>query len=134
MSAGNDPLGFVPTGVSAAAKSHITANPTPCRVSFEPFGRPGYGDPDPDANDYEIIDGYVMTPLSETDMGRVCFLRDVSGREFVLTDGSNFVPDGAGELPEFSFSLENEDFVLGVKDGNGGYKAVGVNVVVFTPE
>lgn len=129
--------GFVSASLGAAVPDSIKSDPTPVRLSFEPFGRRRVGDPDPYAPGYQRLDGCIRhTERTVADGYEMVHYRDVSGRDFILAPGEAFrstgeIPDGLGD----EMALSDYSLVLGREraDGNG-YIPVGIYPVLLLPE
>ena len=123
---------FTAGSIHAVAPKQVRTVGDPVRLAFEPYGRRKIGDADPDHPDYQILDARAfMSGPSKT-----VYLRDVSGRDLMVSNGDKFEPTINADLPEeLRQDLSNCSPVLGVKasDREGGYVAVGVNVVTLIP-
>lgn len=128
--------GFVPASFGVAVPDHLTNNPTAVRIAYKPFHRRDHGDPDHGHPGYRVVDARGMYTANRVwDGGPVGFLEGIGGSKLVLADGECFRP--GGDLPGWAksdLSLSEDGLVLGLLDGDGGYVAIGTNVVLFVPE
>lgn len=125
--------GFVPTTVPAAAPRWTAADPVPVRIAYEIFGRTHPGTDDPVHDRYGYLDGKIY--LAVGDRTEV-YVEGVDGTRYLLGPGRMYYPTGDREWPDGvdPVTLDGSDPVIGEQDGRGGYRAFGVNAVVYRPE
>ena len=130
---------YTPASTAAATPETFTDDPKPVRLSFKPWGRRRVGDADPEAPSYQRLDGHAYyTRRDATSGSEIVRYEDITGREFILAPGENFVHADAGDFPDDvarDLSLSEYDLVVGRRRADGaGYIPVGVNPVMLLPD